>query len=187
MACVVTCGGAAAAITAVTLVSNGFAAATTSATVAAGIFIGTSTALACNTMATVAESGSVEDFMAQGDWLTVASTVSGGVCGGISSYGLCKNQFSDSPQAKVPKEAKKTYNYVRKHNGRPPNGYGGGNKFVNDGRFGGEVLPRTTLYREYDIYPRIRGINRGGERIVIGGDGSGWYTPDHYMTFLRFR
>lgn len=107
MACVVTCGGAAAAITAVTLVSNGFAAATTSATVAAGIFIGTSTALACNTMATVAESGSVEDFMAQGDWLTVASTVSGGVCGGISSYGLCKNQFSDSPQAKVPKEAKK--------------------------------------------------------------------------------
>ena len=187
VACVVTCGGAAAAITAVTLVSNGFAAATTSATVAAGIFIGTSTALACNTMATVAESGSVEDFMAQGDWLTVASTVSGGVCGGISSYGLCKNQFSDSPQAKVPKEAKKTYNYVRKHNGRPPNGYVGGNKFVNDGRFGGEVLPRTTLYREYDIYPRIRGINRGGERIVIGGDGSGWYTSDHYMTFLRFR
>jgi len=49
------------------------------------------------------------------------------------------------------------------------------------------VLPRTTLYREYDIYPRIRGINRGGERIVIGGDGSGWYTSDHYMTFLRFR
>ena len=45
MACVVTCGGAAAAITAVTLVSNGFAAATTSATVAAGIFIGTSTAV----------------------------------------------------------------------------------------------------------------------------------------------
>ena len=84
-------------------------------------------------------------------------------------------------------EAKKTYNYVRKHNGRPPNGYVGGNKFVNDGRFGGEVLPRTTLYREYDIYPRIRGINRGGERIVIGGDGSGWYTSDHYMTFLRFR
>ncbi len=187
VACVVTCGGAAAAITAVTLVSNGFAAATTSATVAAGIFIGTSTALACNTMAAVAESGSVEDFMDQGDWLTVASTVSGGVCGGISSYGLCKNQFSDSPQAKVPKEAKKTYNYVRKHNGRPPNGYVGGNKFANDGRFGGEVLPRTTLYREYDIYPRIRGINRGGERIVIGGDGSGWYTPDHYMTFLRFR
>ena len=88
---------------------------------------------------------------------------------------------------KFRKKQKKTYNYVRKHNGRPPNGYVGGNKFVNDGRFGGEVLPRTTLYREYDIYPRIRGINRGGERIVIGGDGSGWYTSDHYMTFLRFR
>lgn len=42
-------------------------------------------------------------------------------------------------------------------------------------------------YREYDIYPKISGVDRGVERIVIGNgvDKPGWYTPDHYQTFIK--
>lgn len=80
-----TCGGAAAAITAVTIVTNGCAAATTSATVTAGVFIGTSTAFACNAMAAASNLGSVDDFMEQGDLLTVTSTFGGGILGGVFS------------------------------------------------------------------------------------------------------
>lgn len=51
----------------------------------------------------------------------------------------------------------------------------------------GQVLPGTAKDREYDIHPHVPGINRGVERIIVGSDGSGWYTPDHYKTFIRFK
>ena len=40
-------------------------------------------------------------------------------------------------------------------------------------------------YREYDIEPYVKGKGRGGERIVIGDDGSVWYTNDHYFSFTQ--
>jgi guanyl-specific ribonuclease Sa len=63
---------------------------------------------------------------------------------------------------------------------------------MNDGRGGGQVLPRfdpkgnPITYREYDVNPYTPGVNRGAERIVIGSDGSKYYTGDHYRTFVRF-
>ena len=60
---------------------------------------------------------------------------------------------------------------------------------MNDGRGGGQVLPRQDavgnpiIYKEYDINPYQRGVNRGAERIVIGSDGRAYYTSDHYSTF----
>jgi len=33
----------------------------------------------------------------------------------------------------------------------------------------------------------IKGQNRGPERIVIGDDGSVWYTSDHYNIFTRIK
>ena len=119
VACVVTCGGAAAAITAVTLAANGCAAATTSATVAAGVFIGTSAEFVCNAMAAATYSGSVDDFVEQGDLLTVASTVGGGILGGVFSYRLYKAQLRTVSQTGVTKEAEETYDYVINHNGSP--------------------------------------------------------------------
>ncbi|WP_442985505.1 ribonuclease domain-containing protein [Serpentinicella sp. ANB-PHB4] len=59
--------------------------------------------------------------------------------------------------------------------------------FKNDGRGGGQVLPKKTTYREYDVNRYIKGQNRGGERVVIGKDGSAWYTNDHYKTFTRIK
>lgn len=77
--------------------------------------------------------------------------------------------------------------------GRPPSGYVGGRTFANDGRGGGERLPTTELYgrgityREYDVHPHQRGVNRGGERIVVGSNGNAYYTINHYRSFMRIK
>ena len=98
-ACVITCGGAAPAIAAVAMVASGTAAATASATVAAGVFIGASTALACSAMAAAADSNSVGDFMDHGNLGTVVGTVAGGVVGGCVAYGYWQSQnTSCTPQ-----------------------------------------------------------------------------------------
>ena len=73
----------------------------------------------------------------------------------------------------------------------PPPGYRGGTRFYNDGRDGEPTLPATTpagrsiTYREWDVHPWVRGVNRGAERLVTGSDGSAYYTADHYRTFTR--
>jgi len=41
-------------------------------------------------------------------------------------------------------------------------------------------------YTEWDVNPFIKGVNRGTERVVIGSDGSAYYTGDHYESFLQF-
>jgi len=40
-------------------------------------------------------------------------------------------------------------------------------------------------YYESDLFPALQGINRGIQRIVVGSDGSAYYTDDHYRTFVR--
>jgi guanyl-specific ribonuclease Sa len=66
-------------------------------------------------------------------------------------------------------------------------------RFVNDGRNGGTILPRTTAggdaitYREWGTIPGANNPKPGGERIVTGSDGSIWYTPDHYQTYIRYQ
>ena len=65
-------------------------------------------------------------------------------------------------------------------------GYKGGRVYNNiPSNISGQILPQVGIYREYDIYPYIKGINRGMERIVIGPDGSVWYTNNHYLTFVE--
>jgi guanyl-specific ribonuclease Sa len=73
--------------------------------------------------------------------------------------------------------------------GSPLPGYKGGREFLNDGSQGASVLPRGNgvTYREWDVNPKVRGVDRGGERLVTGSDGSAWYTNDHYQSFFRIR
>ncbi|WP_325550110.1 RHS repeat-associated core domain-containing protein [Flexivirga sp.] len=69
--------------------------------------------------------------------------------------------------------------------GSPLPGYKGGRAFGNtQGR-----LPESpgVAYREWDVNPYVKGVNRGAERIVTGDDGSAYWTGDHYDTFLMFR
>jgi guanyl-specific ribonuclease Sa len=83
----------------------------------------------------------------------------------------------------VPAKAVKVYVYVIEH-GRAPRGYVGGREFQNRER----RLPKSERYREYDVNPKVRGQNRGPERLVIDQRSrAGWYTQDHYRTFLPLK
>lgn len=91
---------------------------------------------------------------------------------------------------KIPPEAMETLAYIRKH-GEAPQGYVGGRRFGNYGGNGEQKLPtrdahgKAITYQEWDIHPKVRGRNRGAERIVTGSDGRAWYTADHYSTFTE--
>ena len=101
-AVVVTAGGAAAAVAAVASVASGVAAATTASTVAAGVFIGTSTALAVSAYSAAANSNSAEEFADYGA-SALTSTVTGGSFGGAYGYSLSQSQnYSNS--SSVPSE-----------------------------------------------------------------------------------
>ncbi|WAC53780.1 ribonuclease domain-containing protein [Gordonia sp. SL306] len=56
-----------------------------------------------------------------------------------------------------------------------------GNLPATDGR------GRRITYREWDVNPKEPGRSRDAERIVTGGEGSAWYTADHYRTFVKIR
>ncbi|MBB6499407.1 ribonuclease domain-containing protein [Pedobacter cryoconitis] len=81
----------------------------------------------------------------------------------------------------VPQKAYTVAEYVAQ-NGRPPKGYVGGTVFQN--REG--LLPQGVNYKEYDVNPKVSGQNRGTERIILGDDGSRYYTNDHYQSFTQF-
>lgn len=80
----------------------------------------------------------------------------------------------------IPGYAREVFAYVIRH-GRAPRGYVGDRVWQNREH----RLPAGGDYREYDVHPKIRGVNRGPERIIVDRTGGkGWYTGDHYRTFI---
>ena len=77
--------------------------------------------------------------------------------------------------------------------GKPPPGHIGGGDYRNSGRQGEQLLPRVDRegdpieYRTWDVHPQAPGRGRGAERLVTGSDGSAYYTPDDYRTFVAVR
>lgn len=88
----------------------------------------------------------------------------------------------------VPEQALRVLRHVREHGEAPP-GIQGGRTFGNYER----RLPlrdaegRAIRYQEWDLWPKVRGRNRGAERLVTGSDGRAWYTADHYRSFKEVR
>jgi ribonuclease T1 len=39
-------------------------------------------------------------------------------------------------------------------------------------------------YFEWDVNPKIKGKNRGTERLVTDNEGKAYYTNNHYKTFI---
>lgn len=97
-----------------------------------------------------------------------------------------REQTGSSSAAKAPAHALKVLRYVRE-NGRAPDNFVGGREFLNREK----RLPLKTpdgkkiRYSEWDVHPKIKGQNRGPERLVTGSDHSAYYTKDHYKTFLK--
>jgi guanyl-specific ribonuclease Sa len=88
----------------------------------------------------------------------------------------------------VPAKVGMVLKYIDEHK-RAPENYEGGRTF---GNFEG-LLPKEDAdgkpikYREWDVNPKVPGKNRGPERLVTGSDGSAYYTPDHYKSFIKIR
>ena len=40
-------------------------------------------------------------------------------------------------------------------------------------------------YKEWDVHKKVKGKNRGAERLVTGSDGRAYYTDDHYGSFIQ--
>lgn len=96
---------------------------------------------------------------------------------------------ADASANEVPESAQKVLDYVETHEGEAPPGYIGGRTF---GNYEGRLPPSDSdgnpiTYQEYDVNPYEQGVNRGSERIVVGSDGSAYYTNDHYTTFLPIK
>jgi guanyl-specific ribonuclease Sa len=90
--------------------------------------------------------------------------------------------------AGVPAKVGTVLQYIDEHN-RPPDDYDGGRAF---GNFEGllrkrDARGRSIRYQEWDVNPKVRGRNRGPERLVTGSDGSAYYTADHYKSFKKIR
>lgn len=106
----------------------------------------------------------------------------------VKRGGLKAGSVDDAATKNIPTNATDTLTHINKTGNVPP-GYKGGKTFNNDGRGGGEVLPKKDAagnlitYKEYDVNPYQKGVNRGAERIVKGSDGKTYYTNDHYNTF----
>jgi RHS repeat-associated protein len=90
-------------------------------------------------------------------------------------------------------EASRTLRQIDANDGNALPGYSGGREFENDGRNGGEVLPskdssgNSITYMEHDVNPQREGFTRDAERLVLGSNGSAYYTRDHYTTFITLR
>lgn len=93
-----------------------------------------------------------------------------------------------STQTGVPRYVLDVLAYVRIHNEAPDN-YVGGRTFENRERRLPQKSPdgKNIRYREWDVLPKIRGQNRGAERLVTGSDKSAYYTKDHYRTFIKIK
>ena len=88
---------------------------------------------------------------------------------------------------KIPQYVEDTISQIKNNKGNPPDGFKGGKVYKNEPLDGEELLPDGITYKEYDVHPYQKGVRRGMERIVIGEDGSIWYTQDHYQTFIRIK
>lgn len=84
-------------------------------------------------------------------------------------------------QKTIPKEAREVLQHIRTHNGTPPKHYKGGRPYQNRDnalpQFDSAGNPIT--YKEYDIFPKVKGQSRGSGRIVVGSDGKAYHS-DHY-------
>jgi ribonuclease T1 len=93
-----------------------------------------------------------------------------------------RDAMREIPVAKLPQEARKTLELIRR---------GGPYPYRQDGRVFGNrerLLPIKSqgYYHEYTV-PTPGAHDRGARRIVSGRDGEYYYTDDHYGSFRRIR
>ena len=94
VAVISTAGGVLPAMYAIGSVANGFAASSAASTMAAGAFIGTTTAYGSMALIAGFDSKTFEDFNQKGNWGTVFYTAGSAGLGGIAGYAAYRNSES---------------------------------------------------------------------------------------------
>ncbi len=91
-------------------------------------------------------------------------------------------------QIEIPVKVFEILNYISEHQS-PPDGYVGGRMFKNlEG-----LLPKTSeqnkkiIYKEWDVNPKMKGKNRGSQRLVTSDNGNAYYSNDHYKSFNKIQ
>ena len=94
----------------------------------------------------------------------------------------------------LPQNVQNAYNGY-KQNGWKGN-YSGQTKGTNAGRVWenefGDLPTQTSnntpiTYKEFDVNNKVAGQARDGERFIFGSDGSVYFSPDHYITFIKIQ
>ena len=102
---------------------------------------------------------------------------------GDRSGEIARSPNPTNARSGIPDKVWTVFKIIQENKGDPPPGYVGGRTFQNRER----RLPQGR-YREYDVNPKIRGRNRGAERLVIEQQtGKAYYTADHYKTFTLMK
>ena len=110
----------------------------------------------------------------------IADSLWGAAVGAVTG-GLVEAGGSLWRSARIPQGARDILEHLRANGWAPKAGFKGGQVFQN--REG--LLPPGGVYREFDILPRVPGVNRGAERVVVDiNTGQAWYTADHYKTLI---
>lgn len=83
----------------------------------------------------------------------------------------------------VPNHVLATLVYIRSE-GQAPENFVGGRTFQNREK----RLPKlkNDIYKEWDVYPKKPGKNRGAERLVTSSL-KAYYTKDHYNSFISIK
>jgi guanyl-specific ribonuclease Sa len=106
--------------------------------------------------------------------------------------GTARAQSERRPEVRVPAKVEPVLRTIDE-TGRAPAGHVGGGEYHNSGRRGEQLLPKVDrdgdaiAYRTWDVNPSGSGRSRGAERLVTGSDGSAYYSPDDYATFVAVR
>lgn len=107
-----------------------------------------------------------------------------GVCVCITLYQ--QREGAGVGSGEIPDYAIEVLEEIRQ-TGKAPKGYVGGRTFQNREK----RLPKKDAsgkkikYREWDVHRKVKGKNRGAERLVTGSDGSAYFTSDHYDSFTK--
>jgi len=102
----------------------------------------------------------------------------------VSSDSLNQSGTYFKRKSGIPAQAYIVLDYIKENNRTMP-GYVGGRLFYNRENNLPKTGSDTIIYREWDIYPKIKGRSRGPERLITGSNGSAYYTNNHYRTFTK--
>ncbi|GAB3572792.1 hypothetical protein GCM10027578_32900 [Spirosoma luteolum] len=97
-----------------------------------------------------------------------------------------KSTLRNSANTPIPDYVIRVLRYVQA-NRRAPDGYAGGRTFGNFERHlpQQDAAGQRLRYQEWDVKPKVRGRNRGAERLITGSDRHAYYTRDHYQSFTQ--